>query len=191
MRKGHIFDMDGTLIDSIPAYREAAVRVICKHFPSYTTEKALEAYNRTIGRPFSEQLLLNHIHSKSAVNEYHYLTRDVSVSAEPFLEALNFLEKFDNSENDYLAMITSSPTNVALRVVNKHFAGTFDWISGIDFGDKEKQIYSFLEINKVNPENAVFYSDSELDKAYADGVGVGFILVKEPEHWITLTGNHS
>lgn len=184
-----IFDMDGTLIDSMPAYEKIAVNILCKYTP-LSRDAALNAYRSTVGVPFSDQFAFLGYQDNKAVLEYHNLSKEVSVNAEPFKEATEFIRKFDNDSETHIAIVTSSSQEAAYNVAKKNWPYTFDWVSGIESGPKNIQIELFLRTYRIDKSRAVFFGDTLADAAFAKEAGVTFIHIKEPSDWKAHIGNH-
>lgn len=67
-----VFDLDGTLVDSMGGFTRLAQEVLSRYFP-ISFEEAGQAYRRTSGLPFEfqvQELFPGHIKTKEAVDEF-------------------------------------------------------------------------------------------------------------------------
>lgn len=185
----YFFDLDGTLIDSIPSFVEAACDVITKYWPHISKEEARYMYTSTLGMPFKEQMAQYSLSSNKAFREWDDVNRNISVNAPLFDGVLQFMEAAE--DKTHLAIISSNLTEVVNKVVNKHFPYLVDWASGCEYGSKAQQIDRFCERYFITDLSATYFGDTEHDRQIANDIGMRFVLIEGVESWKALIGSHS
>lgn len=185
MEKAVIFDLDGTLLDTLPdivdnvnqmldhyGYKRRSLEEISK-FIGYGARKLVKD---SIGLPLTDDDLDNCLNYYNAVydNSNNGKTKLFEGMAETLFELKNRGYK--------LAILTNKPHKTTINVYNtflKKF--NFDLFQGGDIGIKPKpdatQTLKILEKLNVLPTNAYFVGDGETDVLTAINAGVNSIAV--------------
>jgi len=180
-----IFDMDGTVLNSMPQLTEEAVKVMQKYF-HVTEEEARRDYLMTTGKPFVEQLkqlfnendvLGGEERRRDAVAEYelrHYELCPTFPLAPGLQEALDTL----HAKSHYAALVTSTDYHM-LENLPQLKSLKFDYISGTT--PKQPKILQIMRVKSWWPESPVVYlGDSCADAHYAE-------VAKIPFHQVTCS----
>lgn len=177
-----IFDMDGTLIDSMPGLTDLAVDVIHRHFHLHPGI-ARHEYLRTAGRPFSEQLeaiFPGHEARPSrvvAASVYEKEKREVTLAAPTFPAIVKELQRH-RARNHATVLVSSTVRSLVDEVLSKRYiAGEFTHVYGYLGQDKEAQIYEFLAHVSPTPITGVYYGDTDEDFRISKIFGMDFMRV--------------
>lgn len=187
--KALIFDMDGTLIDSMPEFKLRAADLIHSYLPHISYQEAVEMYLSTVGLPFAEQLAKHGINHPKLVSEWKKVNEQTSVKAQPFPGVIEFLDSRDDAT--HMAVVSSNDTEVVRQVLLKNFSWTFDWYSGQEYGNKKSQIEQFIYFYKLETAELHYFGDTEHDKEVAQTVQAEFHRISGAGSWKALTGNLS
>lgn len=180
-----IFDMDGTLIDSMPGLTNLAVEVIRQYF-HLNAGLARREYLRTVGVPFSEQLAAifpgMEARPLRVVAESVYIKRkrDITLDACVIPSVLERL-KHHHRVMDFTVLVSSTHKSLVEEVVLKQFNNLFSHVYGFDgTSTKEAQINQFLTINGFDfhtLHGVDYYGDSDEDLRIARHIGCNFFRV--------------
>lgn len=172
-----VFDLDGTLVDSMTGFADVAQEVIAKYF-AVPVSKAREAYRRTSGLPFVHQLqglFPGHPSLTVAVEEYearkivHYdavpFFADVAESLET-LAAAGFLLAVSSNNHEH-------SVSRKLRRQGCHVDEVLGFREG--FGKGRPHFEHLCRCYGLSPENLLFVGDSLHDARLAHENGVAFL----------------
>jgi phosphoglycolate phosphatase len=179
-----VFDLDGTLIDSLPDIASACNTMLAAHgYPQHETK----SYQSMIGwgvrvlvqkcLPFDypEEEINDLEHYVAEVNKnYHEHPAEKSTIYPGILE---MLEKLKN-ENYRLGICTNKPHSITMKVVEALFPpGLFERVQGQDweFGAKPDPAMLISVMDELG--YGIFVGDSEVDLQSAKNASVDCVLV--------------
>ncbi|RED25273.1 phosphoglycolate phosphatase [Flavobacterium cutihirudinis] len=169
--KGIIFDLDGTLVDSLHDISDAMNTVLQSlNFPTHTYEtyqyfigsglrnlvsKALPSTNNS-----DEQIELCF---ECMINEYREMC---TVKTKPYEGILELLENL-TSENIKMAVFSNKADELTKKIASEIFPNHFDTAVGLSTEAlKKPNPFEALEISKkwnLKPEEILFVGDSDID----------------------------
>lgn len=171
-----IFDFDGTLLDSMTAFRQIGGRVLARFYDlSETTGE--ELYRQTSGLPFVQQLATlfpEHPHNALAVDAFENEKRAYYHQAAPFPETRDALAALKRrghfvaiSSNNFQAMVEEMVDQLALPV---------DLVCGFQdgFGKGHAHFMRVQQASGAQPEQMLFVGDSLHDARLAKHCGIDF-----------------
>lgn len=164
---GIIFDMDGVIVHSNPAHKEA-IQVFCKKYNQDLSETFLE--NQLYGRTNKEWIpeLFGDISPeklKELADEKEQMFRDMFTPEDHIVKGiLNFLEEL-KSQNIPMAVATSAPVENADFILSRlEIEDYFEFVldsSHVNKGKPDPEVY--LKASKAldkSPENCIVFEDS-------------------------------
>jgi phosphoglycolate phosphatase-like HAD superfamily hydrolase len=169
------FDMDGTLVDSMPTLTDLAVDIISMSY-RWNREKSREAYLRTVGHPFRRQLEL--IAPQSNLNDemadmYAFWHQRLARTFEraPGLEDLFY----DITKSHvWLGLVSSTSREIIDQMPQ---LPEFDYKGGFRPGfDKTRQLLEACEELEVTPDQVLMFGDTLADGDMAKRAGIDFVL---------------
>lgn len=177
--KAILFDLDGTLVDTMQCYADIAEDVISRRY-GISPEEARRLYLKTSGLPFFQQLdvvFSSHGENAAAAAEYEERKASVSLTAAMSDSTSNSLKKLVSagirlgiSSNNFQAYVDQ----FALRS-----AVPFDLAMGY-YRDMGKGCYHFeraLNHFQCFPSELLFVGDSISDAIIAEAAGVEFVAL--------------
>ena len=169
--KGIIFDLDGTLVDSLHDISDAMNKVLQGlNFPTHT----YETYQYFIGsglRNLVSKALpsTNNSHEQiefcfeRIINEYREICTSKTKPYEGILELLDNL----TSQNIKLAVFSNKADELTKKIASEIFPDYFDTAVGLSTEElKKPNPFEAVEISKkwsLNPEEILFVGDSDID----------------------------
>ena len=178
-----IFDLDGTLIDSIPDIADAANQIMMKHhFPVHNAEQYVEwigngAY-RLLKRAVPENISEEYI--RELLEEYLEVYRNNCTNKTRLYPGTDHLFDFLNEQNVPISILTNKPHIITHKVYEKYLSKwNFNVILGQMEGyPKKPDPACALEIaEKLNcaPRKVLFIGDSDTD--IKTGTAAGMIPI--------------
>ena len=203
MNKIYGFDLDGTLVDSMPTYSKGILKLMDDREIAYGPElieiltplgytKSAEYYRQTYHLPETTEELVREIEGNL------YPLYATEVMTKPYLK--EYLEQL-KKEGAILFVLTASPheaTDPCLK--NNGVFDLFDHIWSVeDFKMSKSTPEVFLHVAKilgVRPEEITFFEDSQVAITNATKAGLNTVAVRDhqkEEIWqeIKATGKHS
>ena len=184
MKKLIIFDLDGTLLDTLIDLQKA-VNFALSHF-NYPL-RSLEQVRKDIGngvaklieRSIPQGILCENyqkcldIFKKSYRENYDNFTHAYDGMVSTVNELLN--------EGYLVTVATNKIIDVAKKLLDHHYPNLFDYIQGDAAGVHKKphpdMINNILNHYKLNKEDALYIGDTNVDEETALNAGVDYVLV--------------
>ena len=197
MIKALLFDMDGTLLDTVDILAECWVRSLGKHgikidkhgFYKYVGLPATEIYSRITGE--YNPLLFSRIHEEVSRCFEEKASDTIRLLYPDALPLLKSLKQYGIRTG----IVTSSSCTRTLRLVDE--TGITRYIDIIecrrqdDFSlDKAELLLHAIKKIDVTPVEAIYVGDSLVDCEASGRAGVLFVLVRRPwNEYMVETGN--
>lgn len=172
-----VFDLDGTLVDSMSSFSEVAVRVMKKYF-SLSETKAKQAYQQTSGLPFYYQLKqLFHPHEliQKAADEYEEQKKSGYQTSPFYQEVSASIQNLKNS--GYLLAVSSNNHQENVSAKLQPLSHLFDEILGYreNFLKGRDHFQYLIQKYKVLANEVLFIGDSLHDARVAQENKVEFL----------------
>ncbi len=183
MSRGWIFDLDGTLVDSLPGIA-ASLNAALASLGQDTYEPAQV---RTFIGDGAEMLVRRALkntdeHTFAAVLQKfreHYAAHWQD-GTEPYAGIQELLEKL-RASGDCLAVLSNKPHPFTTNIVKALFPNTFGWVVGQRPGIPHKPdptgLWEILHAPSWSAKNAVLIGDSVMDLQTAQAAGIESIAV--------------
>lgn len=182
----YIFDLDGTLVDSLPQIMEAA-NLAREEFRSPSRDESF--YTARIGlmaEVLFEDLNLPDTTLFSMVNAFRAHLKSIMLSPQNLILDVSLLLSLLSGRGFHLAIATNKPTELAEKALNETgIRQYFDCIVGID-GLVAKPdpsiLFECLRLLASEPSSAVMVGDRPEDMIAADRAGVFGIGIAQGFH---------
>lgn len=176
-----VFDMDGTVLDSMKRLSELAVGTMMLHY-GVTAEEARVAYERTTGLPFAEQLnmIFPNSDQNNRVAEGYADAHRRMAGTFPMAPRLDKVFRWLKSHQVKLALVSSTSADIIAQMPQVHAAG-FDYIGGFRGYEKDIQIEEACAYLGVPLTDVIYFGDAAMDQEYASRIGVQFVFT-QAEH---------
>ncbi len=172
-----VFDLDGTLVDTMEAYAEKASELI-ERFYGVPRERAKRMYLETSGMPFLYQL--NEMFPEKFIDNvrvarmFENWKKIAFVGVRVDSNVREFLKEL--KEEGYILAVSS---NNVQELVEKFVKGCpFDYVLGWDwanFTKGEPHFYALERSSGIPRKEFLFVGDSERDRKVAEECGVRFL----------------
>ncbi len=177
-----VFDLDGTLVDSMSLYAEKAGELINKHY-GLEKDKAIKLYLQTSGLPFLEQLNLlfpqEHQKNKRVAELFENWKMEVIKGLRIKEEGGEVLEEL--RKRGIITAISSNNLQEYVEKIVRNSGVEVDFVLGWDGKDfkKGKPHFSLLEKKTgIHRKHFLFVGDSLRDLILAKESGVGFVALE-------------
>lgn len=165
-----IFDLDGTLVNSLPAISHYANTALAKNgFPAHSEDKyktfvgdgAAKLVHRMLGENDTDE------NYKAVRADYDRLYEaDVLYNTQPYDGICALLDKL-KADNVKIAVLSNKPHNVTEMIVEKLFGNRFDICFGQRDGIEKKPapdgVFEICRIMNIKPCECVFVGDTNVD----------------------------
>jgi HAD superfamily hydrolase (TIGR01509 family) len=178
--KGVVFDLDGTLVDTMPFVLEGLATAVSPYRPRPTPEEVM----RNLGGPSGvcvERLLGGPSHRVPALSAYLEFLRQHDHAAQPFRGVGTLLEQLQ-SASVRIALWTGRERNSTLeRLKMMAWEHCFDpVVCGDDLPTYKPDPEGLLKIIRswrLAPSQVIFVGDSDQDLAGGDAAGVPTVFI--------------
>jgi phosphoglycolate phosphatase-like HAD superfamily hydrolase len=179
--KAVIFDLDGTVADTMPFLTDLAVELISEHYP-VDRDVARQRYRETAGMEFAAQLeriFPNHPENREVAQTFESRKRLGLLDHPVFPDALAALLHF-KSRNVRRFVCSSTRQEILTEYVSANKIGhLLDGFFGQRVGlDKGQQVQRILEEHDLEPGEVLFVGDSLLDWDFIKDKGVRFLGIR-------------
>ncbi len=184
MKKLYIFDLDGTLLNTLDDLTNSVNFALKKYFLQPKTKKETE---KNIGNgvrvliDVSVPSMLPPERKKEIFSVFQkYYAQHYNDTTKPY-EGILSVVKTLKKEGAYLAVVSNKPDNLTQKLIKEHFGNAFDVICGLTDGMKKKPypdtVEYVLRVLRIEKEDAVYIGDSEVDIETAQNAGLPFVGV--------------
>lgn len=187
MKKALIFDLDGTILDTLDDLADALNYALRVHgYPCRTVEEVRQMVGNGIGNLVSrgiqqgrEQRSDQEIQAALETFKGYYADhcRDKTKPYDGVLEALDQLKKAGYA----LALVSNKADFAVQELRGVFFPGVFDYVTGERSGVARKpapeMVHNAQAVLGVAPGECVYIGDSEVDVATARNAGVDMVAV--------------
>lgn len=184
MKKIIIFDLDGTLLDTLEDLQKA-VNFALSHF-DYPS-RSLEQVRKDIGNGVAKLMerstpngLLNKNYAKALEIFKEYYGRNYNIFTHAYPGMLNLVKAL-RKEGYTVTVATNKIINVAKELLDIHYPGQFDFIQGDADGVHKKphpdMINNICEHYKVSKKDVLYTGDTNVDEETALNGQVDYVLV--------------
>lgn len=184
MKKLIIFDLDGTLIDTLEDLTDSVNHAISRfNFPI----RSLNDIRLAIGNGVSKLVARsipnaenNPLYTKCLKEFISYYKTHSQVKTKPYKGLIEPLKEL-KSLGYKLAVCTNKDDNIAKELIYMHFPGIFDFVQGEIAGISKKPNPEMINliINHFNLENdeVIYIGDTEVDEETATNSLIDYYLV--------------
>lgn len=183
MKKLIIFDLDGTLIDTLDDLKNAVNHALkTRNWPLKSKEEVRNAIGNGVGK------LVERCLPKEANKEDYlellsifkaYYETNYNVCTKPYNGVKELLVKLKN-EGYLLAVCTNKIDDVAHELVETFYPNLFDYIQGEVEGLKKKpapdMINKILNHFNLNKEETIYIGDTDVDMATAINSNLDYLI---------------
>lgn len=182
MNKAIIFDLDGTLLDTIDDLTDT-VNYILKsyHLPTHSKDAILSFVGNGARRLIDLSLPLSHKHLLDEIlNKYMvYYDSHSMIKTKPYKDIMEVLLTLKRHYK--LGVISNKQDKAVVPMVNHYFDGIFDFITGEKPGIPKKpdptSLLKMIHDMNVDPSKVIYVGDSEVDYQTAKHANVTCVLV--------------
>ena len=184
MIKGIIFDLDGTLLDTVEDIKDSLNHILAKnHFPILTTEQVKKNLGNG-GKALVRASILEKIEEEKLnkvfleYSNYYNINNNIKTKPYPFiLELLETLKK-----ENYLLAIVSNKDQSGVDTLNKNvFKGLIDVAlgenKGVPLKPSPEAIYTALNQMGLTHEEVLYVGDTEVDMQTAQNAHLKSVAV--------------
>ena len=184
MIKGIIFDLDGTLLDTVEDIKDSLNHILAKnHFPILTTEQVKKNLGNG-GKALVRASILEKIEEEKLnkvfleYSNYYNINNNIKTKPYPFiLELLETLKK-----ENYLLAIVSNKDQSGVDTLNKNvFKGLIDVAlgenKGVPLKPSPEVIYIALNQMGLTHEEVLYVGDTEVDMQTAQNAQLKSVAV--------------
>ena len=184
MKKLLIFDLDGTLVDTLDDLRKAVNFALKKHnFPLKSKEEVRKAIgNGTIkliersAPNGTDEVTLKELHSTFK----QYYLNNIGADTKPYQGITSELLSL-KTKGYKLAVVSNKDQEATIDIINRIFPNIFDYVQG-SYSDKPKKPHPYLfnkvcDELKINKIDITYIGDTNVDEESAVNAELDYLLV--------------
>ena len=184
MKKLIIFDLDGTLIDTLDDLKNSVNFALSKFgYPLRSKEQIRLAIGNGVAK-LVERSIPGGLENKDYPEALRIFEENYSkfykVETKPYPGIIDTLSKLKN-DGCKLAVCTNKIDHVAVEIVHELFGNIFDEIQGDQKGYNKKPApdlnYKIMADLKIDKKDAIYVGDTEVDEQTALNTGIDYVLV--------------
>lgn len=183
MKKLLIFDLDGTLLDTLGDLQNSVNFALSKKsYPLRTLEQIRKAIGNGVSK-LVERSIPNGINNPDYIEvldifKEHY-SRNYKEITRPYEGAVDVLKSLKGKY--LLSVCTNKIQDVAEELINLYFNGIFDFVQG-DMPEVNKKpapdmVNRVVKNLKINKEDCLYIGDTEVDEQTAVNSNVDYVIV--------------
>lgn len=171
--KAVLFDFDGTVIDTMEEYAEAAARIISEE-TGIPAEEAKKKYLSTAGRDFPSQLRLMGIEGEEALKIYQRFLDEKNKILQRSRISPHAVEltKSLKSRGIIAAVSTNNECELVFRIPGIEAFDEVLCFDGKEFRKGEQHLKAILSKYNLKKEDIVFIGDSDYDIVTYSSLGI-------------------
>ena len=179
-----IFDLDGTILDTLEDLADATNYALGKHgYPGRTIKEVRRFVGNGI-RKLIERAVPAGL-AKEEIDRVHetfsaYYQQHCADKTRPYEGVLPLLERL-RAAGCLTAVVSNKADTAVQPLCQRYYNGLFDYAVGERAGIRRKpapdSVQEVLRRLQVNPEEAVYIGDSEVDIQTAENAGLDSIIV--------------
>lgn len=195
-----LFDLDGTLVDSIPLWERAYVHALQSHGLPVRMDDFLEEYQRGNMRldTYLDDLNYEGNHDDVRIERDNEYVRLIEQELQWYSGAHELLTHLKNKGLP-IGIVTGSHTHYTLAIDRRLSWSAFtDVCISIDDTDgihkpDPKGIFMACEQLSVSPENCIYIGDQYMDQEAAHNAGMTSCIIRTPHtpSWATEKSDHA
>lgn len=184
MKKLLIFDLDGTLVDTLEDLKNAVNYALkIRNYPSRSKEQVRKAIGNGVPKLVARSIPLHeddpdYLNILKDVKEYYSIHHSDFTSPYPYVKETLFNLK---QEGYFLTVATNKVQDVASVLINNLYPKLFDYIQGDEPNMERKpspmMIESLCQRFGVTKEEAFYIGDTNVDMQTAENSKVDYVLV--------------
>lgn len=181
MKKAVLFDLDGTLVNSLYDLRDGANYMLNKlGMPVRSMEEIRMFVGNGVDMLVRRAIGHENYDFKEAMNYFkEYYNENMCRKTIPYDGIVNALSVL-REKSFKLGVVTNKPQYAAEKIVRHFFDGYFDIVIGADTEKRRKKpepdgVNTALKILGVKRSEAIYVGDSEVDIETAKNAGMDFI----------------
>jgi choline kinase/phosphoglycolate phosphatase-like HAD superfamily hydrolase/phosphatidylglycerophosphate synthase len=176
-----VFDLDGTVADTMPLLTSVAVEVLGRHY-GLDRDEARGRYLETVGLDFAsqlEELFPGHSGNARAAAEFEARKRKEVLACPLLPDVLATLEFLERRGVKRFLCSSTTPRLVAAYLERHGLVGRFDDCLGYQPGlGKDQQVARLLDRHQLAPDQVLFVGDGPRDHELVEETGVRFVGIR-------------
>lgn len=181
--KNILFDLDGTILDTLPDLFVSANYALKKlGFPEQTFEDVRRAIGHGIRNLLRDLMKCNDTDTleKCRMIFKDYYDKNKAVHTRPYDGMIELVQRL-KSQGNKVFVISNKYDDAAKALVYNFYGDMFDGVYGSRdniLPKPDRAIFDIVvEENSLNPSDCIYVGDSEVDREFAENTGMDFVAV--------------